>query len=42
MEPPPPAGPTEVREFIADDIARWTSFVDAAGVDKLTQDSQKQ
>lgn len=42
MEPPPPDGPAAVRQFIADDIARWTSFVDAVGVDKLTQDSQKQ
>lgn len=42
MEPPPPDGPAEVRQFIADDIARWTSFVDAVGIDKLTQDSQKQ
>lgn len=42
MEPPPPDGPAEVRKFIADDIARWTSFVDAVGIDKLTQDSPKQ
>ena len=41
MEPPPPAGPAEVKKFIADDIARWTSFVDAVGIDKLTEDSQK-
>ena len=36
MEPPPPYGPAAVRKFIADDIARWTQFVDAVGVDKLT------
>ena len=42
MEPPPPYGPAEVREFLADDIARWTRFVDAVGVDKLTQDGQPQ
>ena len=42
MEPPPPYGPAEVRKFIADDIARWTRFVDAVGVDKLTQDGQPQ
>ena len=41
MEPPPPYGPAEVRQFIADDIARWTLFVDAVGIDKLTEDSQK-
>lgn len=35
MEPPPPYGPAAVRQFIADDIARWTQFVDAIGVDKL-------
>ena len=38
---PPPDGPAEVRQFIADDIARWTSFVDAVGIDKLTENSQK-
>jgi len=41
MEPPPPDGPAAVRQFIADDIARWTLFVDAVGIDKLTEDSQK-
>jgi len=41
MEPPPPAGPAAVQRFIADDIARWTLFVDAVGIDKLTEDSQK-
>jgi tripartite-type tricarboxylate transporter receptor subunit TctC len=42
MEPPPPYGPAEVRQFIADDIARWTLFVDAVGIDKLTEDTHKQ
>jgi tripartite-type tricarboxylate transporter receptor subunit TctC len=42
MEPPPSYGPPAARKFIADDIARWTSFVDAVGVDKLTLDSQQQ
>jgi hypothetical protein len=42
MEPPPPYGPADVRKFIADDIARWTQFVDAVGVDKLTQDRRRQ
>jgi len=41
MEPPPPYGPADVRKFIADDIARWTLFVDAVGIDKLTQDSRQ-
>ena len=35
MEPPPPHGPAQVREFIRNDIARWTRFVDAVGPDKL-------
>lgn len=42
MEPPPPDDPAEVGKFIADDIARWTSFVEAIGIDKLTQDSRQQ
>jgi len=35
MEPPPPQSPTEFRTFIANDIARWTQFVAAVGMDKL-------
>ena len=42
MEPPPPYGPSDVRKFIADDIARWTRFVDAVGIDKLSPDSRQQ
>jgi tripartite-type tricarboxylate transporter receptor subunit TctC len=42
MGPPPAYGPADVRKFIADDIARWTRFVDAVGVDKLTQDRRRQ
>jgi tripartite-type tricarboxylate transporter receptor subunit TctC len=41
MEPPPPYGPAAVRQFIADDIARWTQFVDAIGVDKLSLQRQQ-
>ena len=35
MEPPPELEPNGVRDFIASDIARWTKFVDAIGLDKL-------
>ena len=35
MEPPPALSPAEVGAFIKDDIARWTRFVDAVGLDKL-------
>jgi tripartite-type tricarboxylate transporter receptor subunit TctC len=35
MEPPPDDSPAEVGQFIADDIARWTKFVDAVGVEHL-------
>ncbi len=35
MEPPPSVGPEQVREFIQNDIARWTRFVAAVGPDKL-------
>jgi hypothetical protein len=31
-----------VRKFIADDIARWTLFVESIGIDKLTKDNQQQ
>ena len=36
MEPPPLYGPADVQKFIANDIARWTKFVDAVGIEKLT------
>jgi tripartite-type tricarboxylate transporter receptor subunit TctC len=42
MEPPPPFGPSEVRGFIEKDIARWTQFVDAVGLEKLEGEAQKQ
>jgi tripartite-type tricarboxylate transporter receptor subunit TctC len=35
MEPPPRYTPAQFREFIAGDIARWTTFVDIVGLDKL-------
>jgi tripartite-type tricarboxylate transporter receptor subunit TctC len=35
MEPPPAYGPAQVRQFIQDDIARWTKFVNEVGLDKL-------
>jgi len=36
MEPPPAYGPAQVGDFIKADIARWTRFVEAVGLDKLT------
>jgi tripartite-type tricarboxylate transporter receptor subunit TctC len=35
MEPPPHDAPAQFPEFIAGDIARWTKFVNAVGLDKL-------
>jgi tripartite-type tricarboxylate transporter receptor subunit TctC len=35
MEPPPAYGPAQVRQFIEDDIARWSKFVNEVGLDKL-------
>jgi tripartite-type tricarboxylate transporter receptor subunit TctC len=35
MEPPPDYGPDHVGQFIADDIARWTKFVNAVGIEHL-------
>ena len=40
LEPPPPYGPEEFGKFIADDIARWSRFVDAVGVDKLNSEAK--
>jgi hypothetical protein len=42
MEPPPPYGPRDVQQFIADDIARWTQFVDAVGIEKLKGEAARQ
>ncbi len=38
MEPPPPQSPAEFRKFVASDIARWTHFVEAVGIEKLRGD----
>jgi tripartite-type tricarboxylate transporter receptor subunit TctC len=35
MEPPPPQTPADFRTFVENDVARWTQFVDAVGVNKL-------
>jgi len=35
MEPAPPLDPGGFRAFIEDDIARWTQFVEAVGVERL-------
>jgi tripartite-type tricarboxylate transporter receptor subunit TctC len=42
MEPPPPQSPAEFRRFIENDIARWTQFVDAVGLEKLKGDIPQQ
>jgi tripartite-type tricarboxylate transporter receptor subunit TctC len=42
MEPPPRLDPDGVRDFIAKDIERWTQFVDAVGIDKLSEEAPKQ
>jgi tripartite-type tricarboxylate transporter receptor subunit TctC len=42
MEPPPAYGPAQVRQFIQDDIARWTKFVNEVGLDKLRDGSAPQ
>jgi hypothetical protein len=42
MEPPPPLDPDGFRTFIEADIARWTQFVDAVGVEKLKGDVPQQ
>lgn len=40
MEPPPSYTPAEFRDFITKDIARWTQFVDAVGIDKLNGEAK--
>ena len=42
MEPPPPYGPRDVQQFIAGDVARWTQFVDAVGIEKLKGEAARQ
>ena len=37
MEPPPPMTADAFAGFIKEDIARWTSMVDAVGLEKLKQ-----
>jgi tripartite-type tricarboxylate transporter receptor subunit TctC len=39
MEPPPPADPATVGDFIAKDLARWEQFVSAVGLEKLSDTS---
>jgi tripartite-type tricarboxylate transporter receptor subunit TctC len=41
MEPPPELSPAQVRGFIKTDIARWTTFVDAVGIEKLSVEMTK-
>ena len=36
METPPPMEAAAFRSFVEDDIKRWTQFVEAIGIDKLT------
>ncbi len=36
METPPPMGAAAFRTFVEEDIRRWTEFVAAVGIDKLT------
>jgi tripartite-type tricarboxylate transporter receptor subunit TctC len=42
MEPPPALDPAGVRDFVAKDIARWTQFVDAIGIEKLSSETPTQ
>jgi tripartite-type tricarboxylate transporter receptor subunit TctC len=35
METPPTLAPTEVADFIRNDVARWTALVEAVGLEKL-------
>ena len=42
MEPPPPYGARDGQQFIADDIARWTQFVDTVGIEKLKGEAARQ
>ena len=42
MEPPPPQTPAEFRTFVENDVARWTQFVDAVGVNKLKGETSQQ
>jgi tripartite-type tricarboxylate transporter receptor subunit TctC len=39
MEPPPPADPAQVGNFIQSDLDRWEQFVGAVGLEKLSEPS---
>jgi hypothetical protein len=41
MEPPPPLDPDGFRTFFEADIARWTQFVDAVGIEKPKGDAPR-
>jgi hypothetical protein len=42
METPPVLAPSEVADFIRADVARWTGFVDAVGLEKLREGAAPQ
>jgi hypothetical protein len=42
MEPPPPYAPAEFKEFIRNDIDRWSHFVAIVGLDKLKGETAPQ
>jgi tripartite-type tricarboxylate transporter receptor subunit TctC len=42
METPPTLTPSEVADFIRGDVARWTGFIDAVGLEKLREGASAQ
>src|SRR5215467_8926114 len=42
METPPAYAPAQVRDFIRNDVARWTQLVEAVGLEKLREGSTAQ
>jgi tripartite-type tricarboxylate transporter receptor subunit TctC len=42
METPPTLAPSEVADFIRGDVARWSGFVDAVGLEKLREGASAQ
>jgi len=42
METPPAYAPTQVGDFIRNDVARWTQLVEAVGLEKLREGSTAQ
>jgi tripartite-type tricarboxylate transporter receptor subunit TctC len=42
METPPAYTPAQVRDFIRDDVARWTRLVEAVGLEKLRDGAARQ